>query len=136
MINASKQAKNNAHLRALSTLPNLADSMVRIRQAILVCALCLVWNSPVQGVAQGQIGQPPNPQQSTWRLGEITDLQSWYWGEVPAVPKVSGGKVICAPITGGQRCVLVAQGEYRYLMADGVIVEDRRYKLRLLQVWR
>ena len=137
MTHACEQARNSVYRRALPTLRYLAGCLVRVRQTVLVSGLCLLLgNSAMASVDTRSIRTGANPQQSTWHLGEQTDGQSWYWGEVPKIPKVLGGRVICAPITGGQRCVLVAQGKYRYLMADGVIVEDSRYRLRLLQVWR
>jgi hypothetical protein len=136
VIRAFQHSHNFAGRRALPALRRLAGCLVRVRQTILVCALCLVWNSPISSMAHGQVGRSPDAQQPIWHLGERTELQSWYWGEVPRAPKVTGGYSICAPIAGGQRCVLVAQGKYRLLTADGVIVENSGYKLRLLQVWR
>ena len=123
--------------RALPALHGVAGDMVRaiIRWSV-VFALLFMWYYPLESLAQGQDGQSAIPSQSPWRIGEITATQSWYWGEVAKVPAITGGYRICAPIVSGQRCVLVTQGQYRYLIADGILVEDRRYRLRLLQVWR
>lgn len=137
MINACQPTRDDPHGSALPTLRCLAIRLVCVRSTLLVFALCLLLGySAMASVDTRSVHAGSDAQQSIWHLGEATKHQSWYWGEVPRVPTVKGGSVVCAPITGGQRCVLVAQGEYRYLMADGVLVEDRRHRLRLLQVWR
>lgn len=133
---ACQRAEDGTRRRALPALLRVAGRMVCLRPAILVSVLfLLLWYTTLAGlgtrptIAADAI-KPP------WRVGEIIPERSWYWGEVPRKPVVQGGYVTCVTITGGQRCVLVTQGLYRYLIADGVILEDRRYRLRLLQVWR
>ena len=77
-------------------------------------------------------GAAPSP----WHLGEVTDLRTWWWGEVPTAPVVEGGYAICTPVGNGlQRCVVVSQGIYRRIVVDGVVWEDRRQRVLLPAVY-
>lgn len=77
----------------------------------------------------GAATEAPSP----WHLGEVTAERTWWWGEVTKKPVIEGdGYSICTPLsTTLRRCVVVSQGQYRRIVVNGVVWEDRRQRIAL-----
>ena len=107
----------------MTTRPTIAGTLIGL--ALVALLFCGMWRS-VGGAA-------PSP----WQLGEVTELRTWWWGEVPTAPVVEGdGWVICVAVGDGRhRCTVTSQGLYRRLVVNGVVWEDRRQRIALPAVY-